>query len=344
MARTKRVQRKSLRNVDKPKRVRKKCVHGKLKSRCKDCKGSEICDHGRRKSICKACGGSGICEHGKRKSRCKECVGSEICDHGRRKSRCKDCGGSEICEHGKQKSYCKDCGGSGLCEHGRTKRQCKDCFPLQKLLNSNRWCKNCCETLLGTNRVRSGLQICAKCDPTIPERIEHIVGDKIIDIIGYPPFAADDTLFGGSLCGEKSEKQRKPDLAWCIEYGRTVVVCEVDEKGGHPNEIVECELGRIWTLTDAFKKLMGEQTYVFFVRLNPDEYDGLLNVSLDDRIQLVSDRINWLLEMEDDELAQFDSSIPYVGYYFYHSKCHFQIEGAKRSTRSLKLLEIHPEL
>ena len=79
----------------------------------------------------------------------------------------------------------------------------------------------------------------------------------MIGIVGYEPFAADDSHFGGELCGEKSEKQRRPDLAWCIDHGRMVVVCEVDENGGHPNEVVECELARMWALTDAFKKLMG---------------------------------------------------------------------------------------
>ena len=104
-------------------------------------------------------------------------------------------------------------------------------------------------------------------------------------------------------------------------------------KGWAPkrNCTIECELGRIWTLTDAFKKLTGEQTHVLFVRINPDNYDGLSNVSLDNRIQFISDRINWLLQMEDDELEQFYSSIPYIGHYFYHSKCHFQIKAATKS-------------
>ena len=103
------------------------CEHGKNKSQCRDCGGSQICEHGKRKSICKDCGGSQICEHGKRKSQCKDCGGSGICEHGKNKSRCIDCGGSGICEHGKQKSQCKDCGGSGICEHGKRKSICKDC-------------------------------------------------------------------------------------------------------------------------------------------------------------------------------------------------------------------------
>ena len=66
------------------------------------------------------------CEHGKRKSHCKECGGSQICKHGRMKSTCKECGGSQICEHRRIKSVCKECGGSSVCEHGKRKSQCKE--------------------------------------------------------------------------------------------------------------------------------------------------------------------------------------------------------------------------
>ena len=60
-----------------------------------------------------------ICEHGRRRSHCKECGGSQICEHGRQRSKCKECGGSHICEHGRERSQCKECGGSQICEHGR---------------------------------------------------------------------------------------------------------------------------------------------------------------------------------------------------------------------------------
>jgi len=106
---------------------KKKCEHGRQKSKCKECGGSSICKHSRQKSQCKECGGSSICEHGRFKSTCKECGGSSICEHRRIKSTCKECGGSSICEHGRQKSTCKECGGSSICEHGRIKSQCKEC-------------------------------------------------------------------------------------------------------------------------------------------------------------------------------------------------------------------------
>ena len=107
--------------------MNKKCEHGKLKSICKECGGSQICEHGKQKKQCKECGGSQICEHEKFKSICKECGGSQICEHGKRKHTCKECGGSAFCEHGKHKQSCKECGGSAFCEHGKHKQSCKEC-------------------------------------------------------------------------------------------------------------------------------------------------------------------------------------------------------------------------
>ena len=105
----------------------KKCEHGKIKCRCKECGGSVFCEHGKEKYKCEECGGSSICEHGKIKCRCKKCGGSSICEHGKIKSECKECGGSQICEHYKIKCRCKECGGSAFCEHGKIKYRCKEC-------------------------------------------------------------------------------------------------------------------------------------------------------------------------------------------------------------------------
>ena len=83
------------------------------------------CEHGvKYRSWCKVCG---ACPHGRQRSKCKECGGSEICEHGRVRSKCKECGGSGICEHGRHRQYCKECGGGSFCEHGRQRRKCKEC-------------------------------------------------------------------------------------------------------------------------------------------------------------------------------------------------------------------------
>jgi hypothetical protein len=103
------------------------CVHMFKWGECT--KGCCQCIHGRVKSFCKECGGSQICTHGRQKGTCKECGGSRICPHGRQKGFCKECGGSRICTHGRQKSFCKECGGSQICPHGTSKSSCKhaDC-------------------------------------------------------------------------------------------------------------------------------------------------------------------------------------------------------------------------
>ena len=65
------------------------------------------CEHGAKyRSRCKVCS---ACPHGKRRTRCKECGGSQICVHGRERSYCKECGGSQICEHGRRRPQCKEC-------------------------------------------------------------------------------------------------------------------------------------------------------------------------------------------------------------------------------------------
>ncbi len=89
--------------------TRKRCIHGRQKSHCKECGGSGICVHQRQKSKCKECGGSSICEHQRIRATCKECSGSSICEHKRIRYQCKECGGGSICEHQRRRSTCKDC-------------------------------------------------------------------------------------------------------------------------------------------------------------------------------------------------------------------------------------------
>ena len=112
-------------------RTKGPCEHG-VKPRWK-CKVCGACPHGRRRSQCKECGGSQICEHGRMRSYCKECGGSQYCEHGRQRPQCRECGGSQICEHGRRRSRCKECGGSGICEHGRRRDGCRECLAAKAL-------------------------------------------------------------------------------------------------------------------------------------------------------------------------------------------------------------------
>jgi hypothetical protein len=103
------------------------CEHKKIKRYCVECKGAGICEHGKRKELCKLCGGSAFCSHGKLKSYCRECRGSAFCIHSKIKYRCKECDGSALCIHNRQKPHCKECGGSVFCEHNKQKNQCVEC-------------------------------------------------------------------------------------------------------------------------------------------------------------------------------------------------------------------------
>jgi len=146
-----------------PPKTRKKCLHGKRKAYCRECKGSQICQHDRQRARCKECKGSQICEHDSRKNYCRQCKGVQICEHDRRRARCKDCKGSSICPHDQVKERCKQCKGNQICQHDRRQEYCKDCKGVQ-ICPHNR-VKASCRACKGSyfcihNRVRT---ICKEC-------------------------------------------------------------------------------------------------------------------------------------------------------------------------------------
>ena len=112
------------------------CEHGvKYRSKCKVC---SACPHGKWRKLVQGVRWVSICEHGRLRSQCKECGGSQclrarswrsavqgvrwvsICEHGRSALSARSAVGASICEHGRVRSQCKECGGSGICEHGRS--------------------------------------------------------------------------------------------------------------------------------------------------------------------------------------------------------------------------------
>ena len=145
---------------------KRKCIHGKQRSRCKECGGSQICEHNRERCRCKECGGTYICKHNKRRSDCKECGGASICEHNRERRICKECGGASICEHNRVRSRCKECGGSQICEHNRERHRCKECGGASICEHNKRrsLCKECGgASICEHNRVRS---LCKECGGT----------------------------------------------------------------------------------------------------------------------------------------------------------------------------------
>lgn len=119
------------------------CEHDKFKGSCKECKilkgsnGMSLCItpkpfpekykciHGRSKYYCRDCR-TGLCIHDKFHFSCKECR-NLLCLHSTRKSSCNKCNKSK-CTHGKSKFTCGECKNpSYRCEHNRSKYCCKDC-------------------------------------------------------------------------------------------------------------------------------------------------------------------------------------------------------------------------
>jgi hypothetical protein len=60
-------------DIAKKKRVLNRCIHGRTKTQCRECGGTNYCEHDKRKVRCVECGGASICEHKKERRRCKEC-------------------------------------------------------------------------------------------------------------------------------------------------------------------------------------------------------------------------------------------------------------------------------
>lgn len=162
----------------KPVTIAKKCEHGKRKTRCVECGGSEICEHKKRRSRCAECGGIEICEHKKNRIICIACGGSQICEHKKHKTSCIDCNGHRICEHKKIRIYCVECHGSALCDHKLIKSKCKDC--------------NCNNSFCEHNKKRS---VCIPCGGSqICEHKKHKSKCRDCD--------------GSSFCEHKTRKSR----------------------------------------------------------------------------------------------------------------------------------------
>ena len=117
-------------DVCKKSRQQIKCEHGRQRSYCKGCGGSQIFEHNKIKKMCLFCGRSQICEHNKIKSYRLFCERSQICQHYRQRSKCLSCGGGGICEHNRRRSECKTCDGGEICEHGKQRSKCPACDPL----------------------------------------------------------------------------------------------------------------------------------------------------------------------------------------------------------------------
>ena len=193
---------------------------------------------------------------------------------------------------------------------------------------SKRFCATC-PTELSTQRRRAAVLHCAKCDANTVPRVEVVIRPQLRSLVMFPPSAEDDTLFGQTC---DVVKRRRPDEAW---FGDDrVVLCEVDENGGHGtrNYTPECDFGWVMDMVSTIVELYrrsnfngGRVPHIFVIRWNPDEYDGG-HVLLRDRIATAAQRINHYLMCD---LAPYTPGIPHIEYHFYHTKCQAHIDWAK---------------
>jgi len=119
-------------------RKRKRCPHGRERSRCSECDGSGLCEHKQQITSCAICN---QCIHGIHKYRCSVCDGRHLCEHDQVKYQCKKCKAArelheevtpthdrnKNCPHGRARSRCIECGGSALCEHKLQQSTCVRC-------------------------------------------------------------------------------------------------------------------------------------------------------------------------------------------------------------------------
>jgi len=110
------------------------------------------------------------------------------------------------------------------------------------------------------------------------------------------------------------------------------VTLEIDEHS-HRDRTTSCELGKMHDQFVAWQTLLGSVP-VFYIRFNPDEYDGQRTL-LDDRVSAVAQRVNELLTMD---VTVCSSLVPHVEFFYYHSNAQHHMEGVRGAPDSFVLL------
>ena len=91
------------------------CVHGVVKggSACARC--AELVQGSRPRAL-RGLHLQRVCIHGRIRSYCRPCRGASYCEHLVQRKTCWVCRGSEVCKHIMNKAYCAECGGRLLCQ------------------------------------------------------------------------------------------------------------------------------------------------------------------------------------------------------------------------------------
>ena len=206
---------------------------------------------------------------------------------------------------------------------------CRECTTLEYQITSGKFCI-VCSNQLSRPRLRAKATLCAACDAASPTRIEHIVRDMLLPLVNFEHSSADKIL-GGKAC---ENKVRRPDLAW---YGADrAVFVEIDEDSHSDDQYTTaCELGKLGHQTDAVKKLRGENTLVFMVRMNPNAYDKR-TVTLKERVQQVADLVNVAFTTDPSELPH-GPAVPQLAFCYYHTKAQRHIDAALANPDSVSV-------
>jgi len=179
--------------------------------------------------------------------------------------------------------------------------------------------------------MRAGIRLCAQCDPAVPDRIERIVVPMFIRSLGFEPSAQDDQLIGGTKC---DTNKRRPDVCW-ISNNR-IAFLEIDEHG-HDDRSPVCETAKVIDQTISVQKTYPDAVVAHF-RFNPLEFDHH-PVDLESRVAtIVSDMKLFLFE---ESYFPWRKEVPYVFYYFYPKKSHFQIDHVlKEAANAIQVMMV----
>lgn len=171
--------------------------------------------------------------------------------------------------------------------------------------------------------------MCAQCDTAKRQRIEYQSIDLLETFLRHPLSSSykHPVAFGTQECKNSSDtnsaKQlRHPDATLISneENGLNIVI-EIDENS-HTDRPIECELAKLCDQTSAIKKLNGSESVVWTIRVNPT-LSAKDTTPLEDRMKRVADRVNWLLQLDLNELKRdFGKRVhlPIVEYHYYRRK------------------------
>ena len=126
-------------------RRRSVCIHNKIRSYCKLCKGGGICVHLKFRASCKICGiNSRYVNTIDFVQDAKFAKEDQFVNIYASISVCRKCNGGAFREHKKLRSLCIQCGGGGLCNHDKKKNRCNICRQLMPLEEALRRYKYAC--------------------------------------------------------------------------------------------------------------------------------------------------------------------------------------------------------